>query len=128
MDATAHLNDARGDDFCYLTTRGRRTGTPHEIEIWFAAAGTTIWMLSGGAERADWVRNLRTEPLVTVRIRDVTYDATARVEAPDTDADRQARSLLFAKYQPRTTGSLEQWRDTALVVTVTVTTSPGLDR
>ena len=29
------------DDFCYLTTTGRVTGEPHEIEIWFAVDGDT---------------------------------------------------------------------------------------
>ena len=30
------LRQHAADDFCYLTTTGRRTGNPHEIEIWFA--------------------------------------------------------------------------------------------
>ena len=25
------------DDYCYLTTTGRRSGRPHRIEIWYAA-------------------------------------------------------------------------------------------
>lgn len=25
----------RGPEYLYLTTIGRRTGSPHEIEIWF---------------------------------------------------------------------------------------------
>ena len=25
-----------GEQFCYLTTTGRVTGRPHEVEIWFA--------------------------------------------------------------------------------------------
>lgn len=35
------------EDFCYLTTRGRVSGQPHEIEIWFAADGETLYMLAG---------------------------------------------------------------------------------
>ena len=54
-----------GDDFCHLTTRGRVSGRPHEIEIWFALDDGTLYLLSGGGERSDWVRNLRTEPSVT---------------------------------------------------------------
>src|SRR6266511_1135702 len=73
------LLDAVDDDFCYLTTRGRRTGRPHQIEIWFALDGHTLYLLSGGGERSDWVRNLRADPAVAVRLRDTTYDADARV-------------------------------------------------
>src|SRR5262249_27246928 len=73
------LAAAAGDDFCYLTTLGRVSGRPHEIEIWFALDSRTLYLLSGGNERSDWVRNLRAEPSVTVRVRDTTYDATGRV-------------------------------------------------
>lgn len=30
------------EDMCYLTTTGRRTGTPHEIEIWFGIREGTL--------------------------------------------------------------------------------------
>ena len=50
------------DDFCYLTTRGRVTGEPHEIEIWFAIHGDTLYLLAGAGDRSDWVRNLRGRP------------------------------------------------------------------
>jgi deazaflavin-dependent oxidoreductase (nitroreductase family) len=108
------------EDFCYLTTRGRVTGQPHEIEIWFAADGATLYMLSGGGDRSDWVRNLCAEPKVTVRIRDTTYDASARVIADATE-ERHARTLVFDKYQPRNKGSLERWRESALPIAFDLT-------
>lgn len=107
------------DDFCSLTTRGRRTGDAHEIEIWFALGGTTLYMLSGGRDRSDWVRNLMAEPDVTVRIGDRTYTATARVLGDDTESEL-ARRLVFEKYQPRYTGNLENWRRDALPVAIDV--------
>lgn len=41
------------DDFCYLTTTGRRSGRSHTIEIWFALSGHTLYLLSGGRDRSD---------------------------------------------------------------------------
>jgi deazaflavin-dependent oxidoreductase (nitroreductase family) len=116
--------DAADDDFCYLTTRGRVTGTPHEIEIWFALDGSTLYLLSGGRDRSDWVRNLIADPAVTVRLRDVTLPATARVLEPGTDPsgiweDAHARRIVFDKYQPRS-GGLEGWRESALPVALDV--------
>src|SRR5215470_16563991 len=102
------LGEAADDDFCYLTTTGRVTGEPHEIEIWFALDGTTLYMLAGAGDESDWVRNLRADPAVTVRVRDVTYDARARV-VTDADEDRRARDLVFAKFQPRNRGELVTW-------------------
>ena len=113
------LLSATDDDFCYLTTRGRVSGRPHEIEIWFALEGRTLYLLSGGGERSDWVRNLRAEPAVTVRLRDTTYDATARVVEGGDESDR-GRGLVFEKYQPRYSGSLERWRRESLLVAIDV--------
>jgi deazaflavin-dependent oxidoreductase (nitroreductase family) len=106
-------------DFCYLVTRGRATGRPHEIEIWFAASGDTLYLLSGGGDRSDWVRNLRAEPTVSLRVDDVVYPATARV-VEDPAESRRARDLVFAKYQPRYRGSLESWRESALPVALDI--------
>ena len=106
------------EDFCYLTTRGRRTGRPHMIEIWFGASDTGVFMLSGGGRRADWVRNLQADPSVKVRVGSRTYTGTARlVEDPDEDA--RARRLLAAKYQSWREGKpLSRWASTALLVAI----------
>jgi deazaflavin-dependent oxidoreductase (nitroreductase family) len=113
------LEASDDDDFCYLTTRGRRTGRPHEIEIWFARDGSTLYLLSGGRDRSDWVRNLRSDPRVTVRLRDVTYEARARV-VEDGEESERGRRLVFEKYQPRYSESLERWRQESLLVAIDV--------
>jgi len=53
---------------CYLTTRGRVSGRPRRIEIWFALDGDTLYLLSGGRERSDWVKNLRKTPEVALPV------------------------------------------------------------
>jgi len=113
------LAEAADDDFCYLTTSGRVSGRPHEIEIWFALAGRTLFLLSGGGDRSDWVRNLLAEPSVTVRVGDTTYDATARAVEAVEESER-GRGLVFEKYQPRYDGSLERWRRESLLVALDV--------
>lgn len=105
--------------FSYLTTTGRRSGRPHRIEIWFAADGPgsgTIYVLSGGRDRADWVRNLMASPDVTVRIGAREGPATARVLDPGTEEDALARRLLLAKYQRPGHDDLADWGRTSLPV------------
>jgi deazaflavin-dependent oxidoreductase (nitroreductase family) len=109
--------DAPEQDYCYLTTTGRVSGQPREIEIWFGLEGETLYMLSGGGERSDWVRNLQREPAVTVRIGDVTLPGRARVVS-DPQEDERARRLVYEKYSARYSGDLENWRRTALPVAV----------
>src|SRR3712207_3384677 len=103
------------EDFCYLTTTGRVTGRPHEIEIWFALNGTNLYMLSD-SDRSDWVKNLRKTPEVTVRIADRTFEGHARVVEEGRE-DALARRLLVEKYE-RNPGSLSNWRRSALPVAV----------
>jgi deazaflavin-dependent oxidoreductase (nitroreductase family) len=105
------------ESFCYVTTTGRVTGLPREIEIWFALDGTTAYLLSGGGDRSNWVRNMMRDPTVTVRIGDRTFAGRARFVSGDDEEDARARSLLHAKYSTPERG-LERWRDTALPVAI----------
>jgi deazaflavin-dependent oxidoreductase (nitroreductase family) len=109
------------ENFCYLTTTGRVTGRPHEIEIWFALVPekSVLYMLSGGGERSDWVKNLLRNPDVTVRIADGRFAGLAR-GAKDAEEDELARRLLVEKYES-SPGRLENWRRRALPVVVDLT-------
>jgi deazaflavin-dependent oxidoreductase (nitroreductase family) len=113
-----YVADIVDEDFCYITTTGRRTGNPHRVEIWFAAelGSRSIYVLAGGRERADFVRNAMVEPRVTVRIGDREGGATARVVVAGTGEDALARRLLLAKYQQPGSGDLESWGRSALPV------------
>lgn len=109
------------EDYCYVTTTGRVTGKPHKIEIWFALEAETLYILAGGREKADWVRNAKKAPAVAVRIADQRFDGTARlVTKPDEDA--LARRRLLEKYAPpRYSGDLSDWGRTALPVAIELT-------
>jgi deazaflavin-dependent oxidoreductase (nitroreductase family) len=109
----------RADEtFCYVTTKGRRTGRDHTIEIWFGADGTTIYLLSGGGRRSDWVRNLLAEPSVTARIGEARLEGAARLVDDDAE-DAAARKMLAGKYQGwRDGASMSEWARTALVVAI----------
>lgn len=104
--------------FCYLTTAGRRSGKPHTIEIWFARSGPTLFLLAGGRQRADWVRNLMAAPAVRVRMGESEQPGTARVLPSGSDEDALARRLLLERYQAPGSDDLEAWGRTALAVAV----------
>ena len=117
MDADPTL---AAEPYCYLTTTGRVTGNPHEIEIWFALDGATAYLMNGDSKydagRADWVRNLRKHPTVKVRIRDHSFDATARV-VTDPVEDARVRRLLLAKYATPEK-PLTEWGLTAVPIAI----------
>ncbi|MCB9486775.1 MAG: nitroreductase family deazaflavin-dependent oxidoreductase [Thermoflexaceae bacterium] len=108
--------------YCYLTTTGRTSGEPREIEIWFALSENTLFLMAGGREKAHWVRNIQKTPAATVRLDGVTYAATARLVAAGSEEDALARRLLFEKYSPGYSGDLASWRETALPVALEIET------
>jgi deazaflavin-dependent oxidoreductase (nitroreductase family) len=119
VPTSEELAELAADDFCYLTTTGRRTGNPHTIEIWFGVDRGLVYLMGGGRERSDWVRNLMASPHVKVRIRDHEWDADARVVEPDTDEDARVRPLLRDKYA-NADDDLAGWSRSALPVALTL--------
>jgi deazaflavin-dependent oxidoreductase (nitroreductase family) len=110
------------DDFCYVTTTGRRTGTPHRIEIWFARDGDTVYLLSGGGRTSDWVQNLAADPAVQVELDGAVRPARARI-LDEGDEGEHAKSLVFTKYATRYEGDLVSWRQRALPVALDLAAS-----
>ena len=104
------------EQFCYLTTRGRLTGRPHEIEIWFVVREGIAYLMSGGGRRSDWVRNLLADEKVIFRVGDTSR--AARAYTPQQD-DGSIRRQMAAKYQGWEEGrALSEWAETALIVAV----------
>jgi deazaflavin-dependent oxidoreductase (nitroreductase family) len=108
--------------YCYLTTTGRMTGSPHTIEIWFGAdpSGARIFLLSGGGDRSDWVKNLVASPMVHVRIGEREWDTEAHV-VHEPGQDRLARDVLATKYQGWHEGEpRSEWARTALPIAIEI--------
>ncbi|HWL65191.1 MAG TPA: nitroreductase family deazaflavin-dependent oxidoreductase [Actinomycetota bacterium] len=111
-----HAAEMGAEQFCYVTTKGRRTGRPHTIEIWFGVVDRTLYLLSGGGMRSDWVANLVAAPDVSVRVGSTEYPARARI-VDDPDEEARARPLLAGKYLGWKEGeAMSGWAQTALVI------------
>ena len=108
----------KDEEYCYVTTTGRVTGNPHQIEIWFGLNGKTVYLLSGNKEKSDWVKNMLKNPSVSVKIGRRTFQAAARI-VRNTDEEMMARNMLADKYHERkANGSLDTWARTALPVAI----------
>jgi deazaflavin-dependent oxidoreductase (nitroreductase family) len=115
-DLTQLLLSLKDEDYCYLTTTGRVSGNPHEIEIWFGVNGHTLYLLSGGMDKSDWVKNLLKNPAVTVRIAKYTFTGIARL-VKEKEEELTARYRVAEKYQEWENGrTLSEWARTSLVV------------
>jgi len=119
-DLTRLLLSLSSEDYCYLTTKGRVSGRAHEIEIWFGVHGNALYLLAGGGEGSDWVKNLLKEPSVTVCIKEHNFAGIARIVRHE-EEDTMARYMLAEKYQEWKEGkTLSDWARTALAVTIDI--------
>ena len=113
------LKQLAEEDFCYLTTIGRISGRLHTIEIWFALHEQTLYMLSGGHDKSDWVKNALQNPAVQMKINNSIFNGTARL-VTGTEEDTLARKIVFEKYVPRTSDDLVDWSRTSLPIAVDI--------
>ncbi len=91
------LEQHADEENCYVTTTGRRSGNPHEVEIWFGVIDGTLYLISGNGPKADWYRNALANPAVSVRIDRDTHGGVAR-DVTDADERRRVGELMGLKY------------------------------
>jgi deazaflavin-dependent oxidoreductase (nitroreductase family) len=85
--------------YLYLTTTGRVTGQPREIEIWFTEHGGHLYLVAE-RESANWVRNIQSQPQVKVRLGGAEFNAVARTVHSGREPQLAAtvKALFDAKY------------------------------
>ena len=84
--SSSKVSSPSREQYLYLTTRGRKTRLPREIEIWFTERGSRYYVIAEYAT-AQWLRNLQADPDVQVRIANQRFPAYARVITADSDPD-----------------------------------------
>lgn len=83
--------DLDQEQFLYLTTRGRKSGRPRQIEIWFthrkldSEQDDARFYIIAEYETSQWVGNIRHNSAVEVRVSNHTFPATARIISPKTE-------------------------------------------
>ena len=84
--------------FLYLTTRGHRSGKPHEIEIWFVEYDGAYYIVSEKREAAHWVQNLRADPAVRFHLSNQPSRAARASIADDPALIAAVKAKMDAKY------------------------------
>jgi len=95
-----HPSSYRDLQVLYLTTTGRVTELPREIEIWFVASGDKLYILAEHFHKTHWVRNIEHNPRVRIRLGGREHAATARILDPACDREswQHAQRLSQEKY------------------------------
>jgi deazaflavin-dependent oxidoreductase (nitroreductase family) len=98
MESTelARLRQAAGKPTTRLTHYGRKTGTPHEVTIWFVLDGDRLYIGTANVNR-QWVRNVQKTPQVKLSIGGETFEGTARFLTDRAEHER-AMAAIRRKY------------------------------
>lgn len=78
-----------------LETTGRVSGLPRRTPVGGRRTGDSFWLVSEFGERSQYVRNIRADPRVRVRLRGRWYRGTAHLLPDD---DPLARLRLLPRY------------------------------
>lgn len=78
--------------YLHLTTMGRRSKLPREIEIWFTRRNGLYFVIAEFST-SHWVANVRANPQVGVRLGEQRFPARARI------VDASAEPELHAAVQ-----------------------------
>jgi deazaflavin-dependent oxidoreductase (nitroreductase family) len=91
--------DLGPEQYLYLSTRGRRSGRPREIEIWFTQHEGCFYVIAE-YDTSHWVQNVRTHSEVEIRVAGQKFAGRARVLSAEADGDllRTVRELSRKKY------------------------------
>jgi hypothetical protein len=95
-DVAAKLAAVKDRGTLRITTRGRTTGKPHTVPIWFVVEGTTVWLGTLDARR-DWVRNVAKTPDVVLDLDGLRVRGRASA-VTDPTVEAHVRDLLAKKY------------------------------
>ena len=85
-----------GEKYIYLTTKGRKTGKPHTVELWFAVAEKKVYLSHEGAY-TDWMKNILEDGRVEFKIGKNQFGGDARI-AEAGDVFELGKHALYLKY------------------------------
>jgi len=82
------LETARLPGWALLETTGRRSGLPRRVPVGDGLRGRSFWIVAEHGHAADYVKNIKADPRVRVKVRGRWRSGTARVLTDDDAATR----------------------------------------
>ena len=88
-----------------LETTGRTSGQPRRTPLGGSRVGNEFWFVSEFGEKSQYVKNIKANPNVRVRLRGCWHNGVAHL-VPDDDPQERLRSLpQFNSFGVRTFGT-----------------------
>jgi len=103
----------------HLTTRGRKTGNPHTVELLFAISGERIYLSHEGA-CTDWMKNIVKDSRVEFKIGKSQFEGTARI-AEDGEVFELGKHALYLKYYGKADeDTIDDWFSESRIIEISM--------
>ena len=121
MSDTDKLMKLRSQKFIHLTTKGRKTGRPHSVELWFAAGDGKVFLSHEGKE-TDWMKNIKQKGEVSFEIGGEKFTGKAHHIEEHTQEAWQCKVALYEKYYGKATKEvIEDWFSLSKLIAIETT-------
>lgn len=105
------------EKYIYLTTRGRKTGNPHTVELWFALIDKKIYLSHEGLY-TDWMKNILKDSRVEFRIGKVRFRGNARI-VEDRETFQLGKHALYFKYYGKANeDTIDDWFSESTIIEI----------
>jgi deazaflavin-dependent oxidoreductase (nitroreductase family) len=116
------LSKVSAEKLVHLTTKGRKTGRPHLVELWFAPAlsGQTVFLSHEGKE-TDWMKNIQKNAEVRLEIGGKQFAGTAHLLEDGGEEAWEGKVALYEKYYGSASKDvIEDWFSLSKLVAIDV--------
>ena len=111
------LDSVKKQKLIYVTTRGRKTGKPHTVEVWFAVADGLVY-LSHEGERTDWMKNIAKNGRLEAKIGALTFRGDAKITDVGASRERGKKALYEKYYGPAKQEVIDDWFSLSQVIEI----------
>ena len=113
------INRVADEKYIYLTTKGRKTGNPHTVELWFAVAGNKIYLSHEGAF-TDYMKNILKDNRVEFKIGKTQLKGNARI-VKGGEAFELGKHALYLKYYGKATeDTINDWFSESTIIEISM--------
>jgi deazaflavin-dependent oxidoreductase (nitroreductase family) len=103
--------------FIHLTTKGRKTGRPHSVELWFAVSDSKVFLSHEGKE-TDWMKNIKQNGEVSFEIGGEHFTGNGHY-IENSDEARRCKVALYEKYYGKATKEIiDDWFSLSTLITI----------
>jgi deazaflavin-dependent oxidoreductase (nitroreductase family) len=114
------ISKVANEKYIYLTTKGRKTGNPHTVELWFALAGKKIY-LSHEGKYTDYMKNILENDRVEFKIGRLQFMGKARI-VKSGEAFETGKHALYSKYYGKADqDTINDWFSESTIVEISMT-------